>query len=213
MAEGIQRLSRQRLPRGRHHLTREQVRASQRGRIMAAMAEAVAEKGFPRVTVADVLTGAGVSRETFYEQFSDKEECFLAVLDTGAQTLLEILQSAVSRPTRDPVERLDRVLQAYLNTLSSEPAFAKAFLVDAYGAGPRSTERRLALQELFVDAVAGMLELGDAPRGSSERFACEALVAAISSMVTARVGTGRTKELPGLREPVMALVRRGWFPE
>ena len=158
MAERIRRL-----PRGRHGLTREQVRASQRGRILAAMAEAVADKGFVRVTVADVLAHAGVSRETFYEQFADKEECFLAVLDTGAEGLLEILSAAVSLPIDDPLERLDRMLQAYLTTLTAEPAFAKAFLVDAYGAGPRATERRVLLQQRFVDAVADVLGLAREP--------------------------------------------------
>jgi AcrR family transcriptional regulator len=172
------------------------------------MAEAVADRGFAHVTVAHVLALAGVSRETFYELFADKEECFLAVLDTGADRLLEILGAAGSVSPDDPFERLDRVLRTYLTTLAAEPAFAKAFLVDAYGAGPRATRRRVILQRLFVDAVADILGFADAPEGSLDRFACEALVAAISSMVTVRVATGHTRELPGLREPLLALVRR-----
>src|SRR3954449_13507932 len=49
------------LPRGRHRLTREEVTASQRGRMLQAMAAAVAEKGYTRMAVADVVAGAGVS--------------------------------------------------------------------------------------------------------------------------------------------------------
>src|SRR5579875_630056 len=83
------------LPRGRHRLSRDEVLASQRGRMLAGVAEAVAEKGYNRVSVADVISRAGVSRETFYEQFTDKEDCFLRALDAGVAGLLEVL-SAVS---------------------------------------------------------------------------------------------------------------------
>ena len=71
------------LPRGPHRLAREEVLASQRGRMLAAIAEAVAEKGYAATTVADVVGRAGVSRKTFYEHFADKEECFLAAWDAG----------------------------------------------------------------------------------------------------------------------------------
>jgi AcrR family transcriptional regulator len=194
------------LPRGRHHLPREQVLASQRDRMLRAMADAVAEKGFARVTVADVISRAGVSRETFYEHFADKEACFLAALDDGARTLLRILSSVLAHAAGDPIERLDLMLNAYLNTLAAEPAFTKAFLIDAYGAGPTATGRRIELQQRFVDLVAEIFDASDA--GSPGRFACEALVAALSSMVTVRVGRGRFDELPGLREPIVRLVRQ-----
>jgi len=201
MAEGVQQL-----PRGRHGLPREQVLASQRGRILAAVAAAVADKGFARVTVADVIARAGVSRETFYEQFSDKEEAFLAALDGGAELLLAILGSALSLPAEGPIEQLDHMLEVYLDTLAAEPAFAKAFLIDAYGAGAAATAKRIDLQQRFVDAIAGILGIGG--EDSSDRFACEALIAAVSSLVTARIGTGRAAELPQLREPLIELARR-----
>ena len=170
--------------------------------MLRAVAEAVADKGFGRVTVADVISRAGVSRETFYEHFSDKEDCFLAALDEGARTLLEILGHAIAHSGDDPMERFEEILRAYLNTLAAEPAFAKAFLIDAYGAGPAATERRLELQQRFVDLVAEIFS------GTADRFTCEAFVAAISAMVTSRVGRGRIGELPALREPFLGLMRR-----
>jgi AcrR family transcriptional regulator len=174
--------------------------------MLRSVADAVAEKGFAWVTVADIISRAGVSRETFYEHFSDKEECFIAALDEGARALLEILGAVVATDADDPVERLDRVLKAYLNTLAGEPAFAKAFLIDAYGAGPRAIDRRIELQRRFIELVAEVFDSTDPE--SLGRFACEALVASISSMVTVRVGDGKLDELPALREPIIALVRR-----
>lgn len=195
------------LPRGRHRLTREQVLDSQRGRMLAAVAEAVAEKGFARVTVADVIALAGVSRETFYEQFQDKEDCFLQGLDAGVEGLLGVLGGALGQPAQTPLERLDHVLAAYLGALAQNPTFAKAFLIDAYGAGERATRRRIELQQRFVEVISGILGL-DARASAADRFACEAVVAAASSLVTARVGAGRARELPQLREPMLELVGR-----
>ncbi len=171
-----------------------------------AIAEAVGEKGFARATVADVISRAGVSRETFYEHFSDKDACFLAALEEGARVLLEILSSALVHAQGDPVQRLDQVLKAYLNTLAAEPAFAKAFLIDAYGAGSQATGQRIDLQRRFIDLVAEIFT--DDDPDSPDRFACEALVGSLSSMVTMRVGSGRIDELPKLREPMVRLVRR-----
>src|SRR6478609_3616571 len=130
------------LPRGRHRLSREEVSASQRQRMLEAMALAVHEKGYTGTAVADVVAGAGVSRETFYQHFADKEACFLAAYEVAVDTM----------------------------------------------------------RRTMGDALAG--------RSAADRFACEALVAAISSMVTLRVAAGESHALPGLRTPLVALDRR-----
>src|SRR4051794_12494639 len=108
------------LPRGSHKLTREEVLSSQRGRMLAAMGEAVAERGYANVPVAEVVKRAGVSRETFYEHFSDKEDCFLAALDTGTEAMLATIATALGEPDDDPLRTLDHVLRAYLDALASE---------------------------------------------------------------------------------------------
>jgi AcrR family transcriptional regulator len=142
-----------------------------------------------------------VSRATFYEHFSDKEDCFVAAFDAGVDIMLATIDGARGAVTGSPVERLDRLLAAYLGLLAAEPAFARTFLVEVYAAGPRAIARRAELQGRFADAIAAVL-------GTDERFACEALVAAISSLVTSRVGAGHPEELSALRAPLVDLVRR-----
>ena len=193
------------LPRGRHRLRREDVLASQRGRMLTAVAEAVAEKGFARTSVADVIARAGVSRETFYEQFSDKEDCFVSALDAGVEGMLGVMTTALESPATGPIERFERMLGAYLEALAAEPALAKAYLIDTYAAGDTATRRRIDLQRRFVELFADVLEISSGS-GSHDWFACEALVAAISSLVTSRVGEGRVAELPALRAPIIGLV-------
>src|SRR5256885_10885070 len=79
-----------RLPSGRRPasgLTKEDVTRIQRGRMLFAMAEAVGDAGYAGVSVTDVVTRAGVSRATFYEQFTDKLDCFLSAFDEAAVLL------------------------------------------------------------------------------------------------------------------------------
>lgn len=172
------------------------------------MGHVAAEKGYASATVADVIARAGVSRATYYEHFADKEACFLAAFDAGVDLLLTTIGEALDEVRGAPVERLDRVLGAYLDALAAEPDFAKTFLVEVYAAGPRAIARRAELQLRFVDTVAAVLGAGDAAPGSTERFACEALVASISALVTSRVGSGHPEELAALRAPFVDLVRR-----
>src|SRR5207248_674090 len=84
----------QTLPRGPHKLSREAVVRSQRARLIRAMAEAMAERGYANTSVADVLGRARVSRETFYQQFSSKQDCFIAAYEEAVGRILASLTRA-----------------------------------------------------------------------------------------------------------------------
>jgi AcrR family transcriptional regulator len=194
-----------RLPRGRHRLSRAEVADSQRSRLLRAMAEAVAEQGYANTSVATVLRRAHVSRESFYEQFANKEQCFLAAYDASAGIVLRGMGDALdpAEPAGDAVDRLGRALRNYLAMLQSEPAIARTFLVEVYAAGEAALARRVAVQQRFVDVVA---ELAGA-QSAEQRFACEAVVAAVAGLVTQRVCAGRLDDLDALHEPLMRHAR------
>ncbi|MFE3441789.1 TetR/AcrR family transcriptional regulator [Nocardia sp. NPDC059180] len=200
------------LPRGRHGLPREQVVASQRERILQAMAEAMVEGGYVGTSVAAVLKKAGVSRETFYEQFRSKEDCFEAAYERAVQQLLgriaEIDTSATepdSAPELDPADRMRRLLGAYLQHLTDDPASARLFLVEVYAVGSEAIARRIELQELFVDRIVDVLDA----RTAEQRFACQTLAAAVGAMVTGKIAADDLPGLLALREPLLELVVRG----
>ena len=192
------------LPRGRHRLGREEVISSQRGRLLVAMSAAVAQNGYARTTVADVLKRARVSRETFYEHFQNKEHCFNAAYDGAAAILAAEIGAGLdaSPSDRDVAERLQDLLHRYLATLSSEPALARTFLVEVYAAGPAALERRVEVQSRFVELVTSIAGASD----ERQRFACEAVVAAVSALVTQRVCAGQTDTLTQLEEPLADLI-------
>jgi AcrR family transcriptional regulator len=191
------------LPRGRHGLTREQVAQSQRARIFRAMADAMAEKGYAATSVADVLRAAKVSRETFYEQFESKEDCFMSALEAATDAVLA--QAFATRPSGGtPLERFDSGLRTYLDALAAQPALSRLFLIEVYAAGPAALERRAAVQRRF----AAVLDDTFGRRTAGDRFANEAIVAATSSMVTARLAADDLKGLRALRRPLVELARR-----
>src|SRR5215210_8448919 len=83
-----------RLPRGTHGLDPSLVAASQRTRLLEAAGRAVAEKGYGAATIDDIVRGAGVSKQTFYEHFADKLDCFLAAYEAASEELLERVREA-----------------------------------------------------------------------------------------------------------------------
>ena len=83
-----------RFPAGVRTLPPDLVRAIQRERLLAAMIRTVTEIGYNALTVQNVLTRAGISRPTFYEQFEDKEDCFLAAFDACAARMRERVEAA-----------------------------------------------------------------------------------------------------------------------
>jgi AcrR family transcriptional regulator len=188
----------ERLPAGRHGLTRDQVRESQRSRMQRAMAEEVAANGYASTPVAAVLKRAGVSRETFYQHFANKEECFLSAYDSAATI---VLGAMVDAPLESPsaAERLSGVLARYLAVLASEPAIARTFMVEVYAAGPAALERRVAVQARFAEAVTALL----GARTTQQRFDCHTLVAAVIGLVTEQICAGETEHLEALHGPVM----------
>jgi len=192
------------LPRGRHKLSREQVVGSQRERMLRAMAEAMAERGYAATPVAEIIHRAGVSRETFYQQFASKQDCFIAGLEQALGGLRVAMAEAMDG-AGEPVERFDRLIGIYLDALASDPATARLFLIEIYAAGPDVARRRVELQQQFLDGLVSVFGV----RTERGRFACQALLAAIVALVTNALAAGDIDGLLALRGPLVDLARAG----
>jgi AcrR family transcriptional regulator len=193
-----------RLPRGRHHLSRADVARQQRARILDALAEVLTERGYVATPVAAIIERAGVSRETFYQQFASKQDCFIAALEDAVGELASTLRTALEAAGKSPLQRYDDMLGSYLGALAAHPAKARLFLIETYAAGPEAMRRRLELQQQFVAGIARTF--GARSRGN--RFAGEALVAATVSLVTARFVTGDVAGLAELRPLLVGLAEQ-----
>jgi AcrR family transcriptional regulator len=192
-----------RLPRGRHDLSREQVEADQRLRILLAVAETMSAKGYVHTPVADVIAAAGVSRETFYRLFDDKLDAFLAAFDLVAELLVGTL-TATLEAEGSPVERVERAVVAYLDAIALERGYARLFLVEVDAAGPTAIARRHEVQDRIVDGLAGVL----GARSPSSRFACQLIVAAVSAMVVTPLVDDDPDAVRALGPPLVDHLRR-----
>jgi len=185
--------------------------ASQRARMLDAITRAVAEKGYSRVTVGDVVSDAGVSRRTFYEQFKDKEDCFLAAYATGTEALIQDLVEASIEVGSDAEWRdvLKVAIDTYVGALAADPDFARTFLVDVLGAGPAAVELRRRVYEQFVQqyvilsrrAARQQPEIGEVPE-----VYLRALVGGIGELVQQHLLEKDAKTLPELAPVLVQLV-------
>jgi AcrR family transcriptional regulator len=194
------------LPRGRHAAPRAVVRETQRARMLDAMVHAVAEKGYAHVAVADVIQRAGVSRKTFYEQFANKEECFLAAYDAGVDQLLAAIDGALAELTPNWLAAARRAVEVYLASMAASPAFARAGLIEVLGAGPAALARRDIVQERFADQLAAIhrrarADIPEIPEVPSHTF--RAAVGAVNELVTAHVLEHGALTLPELTDAIV----------
>lgn len=187
-----------RLPPGRHGLPREFVTRNQRERLIAGLAEAVAENGYAGTTIADITRYAAVSRRTFYEHFSSKDACFVAAYDMVMTELNRRVGAAFEQ--EDDWPRAVRAgIAAMLEFLTAEPHLARLSMVEALVAGPVVVERYdAAIQNLVPYFEAGRegqpAKVLDGLSPTTE----EALVGGMVSLISRRVFAERTGELESL---------------
>jgi AcrR family transcriptional regulator len=116
-----------------------------------AMAELCAEQGYEATKIADVVSRAHVARKTLYDNFSGKEELFLAAFDVTV-TEAEALVAAACEPidAEDWEARTEAALGVLLEYLAAHPAEAKLCLIEAPAASPESAARYEAALEGFI---------------------------------------------------------------
>jgi AcrR family transcriptional regulator/DNA-binding MarR family transcriptional regulator len=172
-----------------------QVSEVQRARILTAMARVVAEHGVGSATVARVVSCAGVSRRTFYDQFTGCEDCFLAVFEDTIERASRVARGAVAAAGSSAWrEQVRAGLAALLVFCEEESALGSLLIVDALGAGPRVLERRARVVEglaVIVDRgcsqARGGRSTGVASSSSSPSLTAEGVVGAVLSVIHARM--------------------------
>lgn len=140
------------LPRGPHGLDRDVVMASQRGRLLSAFVEEASEKGYNTVTISDIVRHAGTAKRTFYQHFTDKEDCYLQAFDVTSQLLITDLVRAAD-VVDHPIERIRAGVGAYLDSMRQMPYFAKLFLTESLAAGATIADRWMSWVDLLADGL------------------------------------------------------------
>jgi AcrR family transcriptional regulator len=171
-------------------------RADPRKRLLDAMIETVALRGYDHSTVNRVLWSAEVQEAVFSEHFRDKRDCFMQAVE---DLLGRVERSALQRFQQDAPwpRRMREALGSLLDALARDPRGARVVLVEMLGAGPSACERQRAALTLFTSLVdEGRLSCSNAERLPPQTS--EAIVGGIASIVHRRVLLGDTAELPRL---------------
>jgi AcrR family transcriptional regulator len=172
--------------------------------MLAAAVRAVEELGYTRATVAHITRRARVSRRTFYELFSNREECLIAALESVLDSIrVEIaaadLEGLVWR------ERIRGGLWVILSFFDREPVLARVCVVQALRGSQAVLERR----EEVLRGLAAIVDeaRGETPRGGEcPPLTAEGLVGAAFSLVYARLLRNDSEPLTGLVGDLMGMI-------
>ena len=187
-------------PRGRHGLSRREVDLTQRSRLIAAMTSVAARRGFHAATIADVLAEARMSRTTFYQQFTDKEDCFLATFDACVEQIAAEAGAARAASTSWS-ESVHRSLRALFTSFAEQPDIGRICMVQAPAAGPRALARyeKMLLNYVAIIEAEGVT-YDDFP--AVPRSLIETLVGGIASIAFREISADRADHLPGRAEEI-----------
>jgi AcrR family transcriptional regulator len=178
--------SARRLPPGSHGIPADVVARNQRERLVAAMAEVCAERGYAQASVAEVAKRAGVSSLTFYKQFAGKESCMLA----AHRQLLGRLLEEVDRAADEEGSGARVVVRTALALFVADPPSARLLTIEVLAVGPDGVSRHDAMVAAFA-----------------ERLGTDWVRAAgVLALVGKQVAAGEAGALPGLEDELVASV-------
>ena len=193
-----------RLRPGPNGLPRGQVTEIQRSRMLAAAVDAVAEVGYARMTVAQVISRARVSRKTFYDLFADRDDCCLAAYDQAVAQARVVVHEAYAREGDVWREGVRAGLGRLLMFMDEEPTLARLCVVEALAAGEAVLERRAEL----LDEVSAVIDRGRFLGSTREPPAvtAEGVVGGVFAVIHTRLIDDSDEPLTDLLGPLMSMI-------
>ena len=171
---------------------------SHRERLIAAMAQSIEEKGYRETFVGDVVKLARTSRRSFYENFADRDDCFLALFDWATSEVMTQVAAAVS-PETPWEQQVNDALDTWLGALAARPALWQSFSRELPALGEEAATRERATRERFADLLVGLVESG---RRKQPRLGAQGWAGPLSKdMAIIIVG--------GLRELIISAAEQG----
>jgi AcrR family transcriptional regulator len=165
-----------------------------RARIVQAVAELAAAKGYRNLSHRDIAGQAKVSYKTFYNHFESKQEAMLAACDAARGRLIApVLPAFSSRPDQTQAQGVPLTIDAFLRSAAERQLDARVLGVEAYSLGhPGLAELDRLAGDLRKAIETGFAEAGAA----SARTAAEAVAGAAIELLRHYATTRRLAELP-----------------
>ena len=170
-----------------------------RSRLLDGMARAVAAKGYGETTIADIVREAGVSRRTFYEHFTSKAECLVALYDAASRNALKVLGQAIA-PDQPWEAQLERATAAYLGYMAGNPVLTRTLFIEILNVGPEGLAARRKLNQEIAEYIGSLV------RTISPELAM-AVVGGIHELVLQAIEQGKASELTEITATAVQLVK------
>jgi AcrR family transcriptional regulator len=179
-------------------------RPAQRDRLIQAMIELAAERGFREVTVAGVSSRAGVSSATFYEQFRNKEACLVCAHQESAERVLRATRDAIDRLQRSRArtpEALRAALKMLMVTIQREPDAARVLFIESLSGAPRLREESVRLLDRMESGTEAAIDSVASEQGPIDLPAI-AVVGAVRNIVSRRLRVHGEDRLQRIVDPL-----------
>jgi AcrR family transcriptional regulator len=201
-----------RQPPGPEPVSRAASAADQRRRILEATADLVAEEGYANATIEQIVRRARVGYATFYKQFGDKEEAFLALLDAAIERTLYVVEEAFDGESGPWPDKVGAGLGALLEIVAAHPNVARACFVEAPTAGAEAAARHEAALKRFEPLLRPGRELN--PRGAELPASLEStLTGGVMWVINQRLIAAEEGELRGLLPEALEFLLRPYVGE
>ncbi|MDQ0040425.1 TetR/AcrR family transcriptional regulator [Variovorax boronicumulans] len=178
-------------------------------RLLQGMAQAVAAKGYADTTIADIVREAAVSRRTFYEHFSTKTECLIALYETASRLALQAVSEAFD-PAQPWHAQVEQAMTAYFDYLAQDPVLLRTLFVEILGLGmPGLAARRRVNDEIanFIQIAINSSGTECDPAAHLTSEMAMTVVGGINELVLQAIEQERAGDLRELVAPATRLVR------
>jgi len=164
------------------------VTSPKRQTILDGMLEAVGAEGYEPTSVRTVLDRTGVYRQAFYDNFADKDDCYLQAYDATLERVEDLVREAAAGQGAW-TGQLRAGLGAFLDFLDAEPDVGRALIVEVHAAGPEALAKRTAAMAR-VNAFLDRAREGGGDAGGPPPIAGEGIAAGIHAVLHSRLSTG-----------------------
>jgi len=164
------------------------VSSPKRQRILEGMLEVVGSNGYEAASVRMVLDLTGLYRQAFYDEFADKDVCYLEAFSFGVERFEDVVVAAAAGE-EDWRGQLRAGLGGFLDALDEDPDLGRALFVEVHAAGPEALQRRSDAMKRVTDFIDSARQ-ASSDSESPPQIAAEGIVAGMHAVVHAKLAAG-----------------------
>lgn len=176
-----------------------------RERLLNAALEGIGDVGWANLTISDLVKRARVSKRTFYEHFSTKDDCLFALFEAVSTAVLDELEAA-SQLVPIGGGRVDAGARYYLQLLQDDPQIVRTLFLELLAFGKSGWAVRREAMRRFAQFLMREINAAGAQPPIDINVAM-LIVGGINEVTLEALEEGRVDRLTDLVAPISRVVR------